>query len=149
MTHEFCKTKMSFDLAERDVIRTLINHFRHHRDGYDRRGNAIFLSGREPDPAALQVPGVSTAVQEEALELLCKVFEIPRHQMHCLRLSDELMEIYRSFNGARNWDRLEYESLHLSLGTLPGGRIPHEQFLQLRTVEDVVRLISALRIGGG
>ena len=135
--------------SESVVIRGLINHFRHCRDGYDRRGNATFLSGRVPDPAVLEIAGVTVAARDEALNLVCESFEIPRRQMYCLRLNDQLMELYRSFNGARNWDRLEYESLGLALDALPGGRIPHEEFRELQTVEDLIRFVSTRRSGGG
>jgi len=59
------------------------------------------------------------------------------------------MEIYRSFNTSRNWDRLEYESLGLAIDALPGERIPHEEFLQTKTIEDVIRSVSTRRSGRG
>jgi hypothetical protein len=135
--------------SERNVIRALINYFRHDNDGYDRRGDAVFLANRPPDPEALQVAGIPAASPDQALELVCKAFEIPRRQMYCLRLSDELMDIYRSFNGMRSWDRLEYISLAMGLDRLAGGRVPREEVQQLQTVEDVIRFVSSRGTGGG
>lgn len=125
------------------MIRALIENFRHCRDGYDLRGNVTFLSGRDPEPDALQIPGVPAATCEQTLKLLCNAFEIPLRQMHCLRLGDELMEIYRSFNGQRKWDRFEFESLWLALAELPAGKVESQDFHRLRTVEDVIRFSFA------
>jgi hypothetical protein len=127
------------------MIRGLINHFRHRHDGYDRRGDAIVLLDRTPDCSSLQIPGVSPAVVDQTLELICNSFGIPRRQMHCLRLGDELKEIYRSFNGMRTWDRLEFESMGLAMDKLSGQPIAREKFWQLRTVEDVIRFVTVLR----
>ena len=125
------------------MFKSLIFRFRHYRDGFDWRGNATFLAGRAPDPEALHLPGISAEARDEALEFVCEAFEIPLRQMHCLRLGDDLMDIYRSFNGMRRWDRLEFESLWSSLDALSAGQVPLEELEQLKTIEDVIRLVAA------
>lgn len=130
------------------MFKSLIFRFRHYRDGFDWRGNATFLAGRAPDPEALRLPDISAEARDEALEFVCEAFEIPIRQMHCLRLGDNLMDMYRSFNGMRKWDRLEFASLWLSLDALPAGQVPFEELEQLKTIEDVIRLAAARGAAG-
>lgn len=113
--------------------------------GIDRGGNAKYLLGRASDAAECDVDGVPPAVRDEALALLCDSFDIPEHQMHCLRRDDELMAIHRSFVGPRFWDDMEFVRLWMALDHLPGGALSAEQFEAIKTVEDVVRAVAGRR----
>ena len=113
--------------------------------GYDRCGNAKYLLGRDADPAQCDIDWVSSAVRDEALALLCDSFDIPEHQMYCLRRGDELMSIYQSFVGPRCWDDMEFERLWMALGELPGGKLSSDEFAGIKKVEDVVRAVAERR----
>jgi hypothetical protein len=113
--------------------------------GYDRRGNAKYLLGRVADATQCDLEGVPPQVRDGALALLCDSFDIPERQMYCLRRDDELMAIYRSFVGPRFWDNLEFERLGLSLDKLPGPKMTTEEFLTMKTVGDVIRMVAARR----
>jgi hypothetical protein len=113
--------------------------------GYDRRGNAKYLVGRDTDPALCDVDGVPATARDEALALLCDSFDIPERQMYCLRRDDALMAIYQSFVGPRSGDDTEFERLWMALDELPGGNLSSDGFEAIRTVEDVIRTVAKRR----
>lgn len=121
-------------------LKRLISALRH--TGYDKHGNVKYLLGRDADPSECLIDGVSNSVRDEALRMLCDSFDIPERQMYCLRLTDDLGNIYRSYVGPRCWDDMEFERLRAAIEQLPGPELTDEMAESVRTVADVIRLVA-------
>lgn len=109
--------------------------------------NVRYLRHRKADPSLCVVAGVDPAVRDQALDVICDAFLIPERQRYCLRPNDELMAIYKSpyrFPFCAG-DALEFVTLVMNLEDLPGIDVSDEEFVAIKTVADVVHIVSRSR----
>ena len=78
-------------------------------------GKVKLLLGRESDPDALALPDVPAEMVDAVLTIICHSFDIPECQKYCLRLDDNLGDIYRACVRISGIDNFEYERLILAL----------------------------------
>ena len=113
--------------------------------GYDRRGELKVLVGRKQSSASTDIDGVSVEVRDEALEILCDSFDIPKTQQYMLRLEDTLAFLYKAMVGPKWGDDMEYERLALALDALPGAVVASDEFQAIKTVADLIRFVAQRR----
>jgi hypothetical protein len=109
---------------------------------YDWRGNVKFLRERLIDPGQATVAGVPDTARDDVLRAICRSFEIPERQMHCLRGTDELMELYRQMNGPRNFDHLQFEELWFELDKCLERKVTWEEMQSLLTVAQCIQFVA-------
>jgi hypothetical protein len=92
------------------------------RSPYEK-GKVKFLLARDSLPSLLEVEGVPFDFVKRILTIICASFGVPESQMYCLRLEDNLADIYKTFVEASLLgmsDNLEYERLYLELEDMIG-----------------------------
>lgn len=92
-------------------------------------GKLRYLIARDPIPTLLELKGIPFDFVRRVLSIICKSFDIPGSQMYCLRLEDNLADIYRTFVEGSLFgisDDMEYERLYFGLEEMLGDFEPKD-----------------------
>ena len=92
-------------------------------------GKLRYLIARDPIPTLLELKGIPFDFVRRVLSIICESFDIPGSQMYCLRLEDNLADIYRTFVEGSLFgisDDMEYERLYFGLEEMLGDFEPKD-----------------------